>query len=198
MPSRNSAVDLATLALACSLGLGAAGCTQKRVSAAVPAATPPIALSPETDRPMTIAPDTDATPPREAEAAPPTIPPAATPPAPEIIEPAAPPAPKRKPEEHPAQAEQPAEHHAPQIAPQISPTDQSMYARKTADDIAAAEHNLDQTNGKHLSAAQQDLADKIRSFVAQSRDASKGGDWDRAQNLAQKAHLLSTELLNSL
>ncbi len=73
-----------------------------------------------------------------------------------------------------------------------------MYARKTADDIAAAQHNLQQTNGKHLSAAQQDLADKIRSFVSQSEDAIKGGDWDRAQNLAQKARLLSTELLNSL
>lgn len=57
---------------------------------------------------------------------------------------------------------------------------------------------MQQTNGKRLSAAQQDLADKIRSFVSQSRDASKGGDWDRAQNLAQKARLLSNELLNSL
>jgi hypothetical protein len=113
-------------------------------------------------------------------------------------EPSTPPAPKRKPEEHPIQAEQAAAQHAPQIAPQISPSDQSMYQRKTADDLNAAEHNLDQTKGKHLSAAQQDLADKIRSFVSQSRDASKGGDWDRAQNLAQKAHLLSTELLNSL
>jgi hypothetical protein len=49
-----------------------------------------------------------------------------------------------------------------------------------------------------LSAAQQDLVEKIRSFVSQSRDASKSGDWARAQNLAQKARLLSIELLNSL
>ncbi len=148
---------------------------------------------------MTIAPDTDATPPLEAEAMPPKITSTAKPPAPVAIEPSVPPAPRRKPEEHPAQSgEQAAEQHAPQISPQISATDQSIYARKTADDLNAAEHNLQQTNGKHLSAAQQDLADKIRSFVTQSRDASKGGDWDRAQNLAQKARLLSTELLNSL
>jgi hypothetical protein len=199
MPSRNSAIEVALLALACSLAFGVAGCTHERVHAAVPVVSPPLAPSPETDRPMTIAPDTDATPPLEAQAAPPTISSAGTPPAPVVVEPSTPPAPKRKPEERAAQpGQQPPAQHAPQIAPQISPTAQSVYARKTADDIAAAEHNLQQTNGKHLSAAQQDLADKIRSFVSQSRGAIKGGDWDRAQNLAQKARLLSTELLNSL
>ena len=197
MPSRNSAIG--AIALACALVFGAAGCTHEHVHAAVPVAAPPLAPSPETDRPMTVAPDTDATPPLEAQQAPPAISPAATPPEPVVIEPTAPPAPKRRPEEHPAQPEQPpAAQHAPQIAPQISANDQSAYERKTADDIAAANRNLDQTNGKHLSAAQQDLADKIRSFVSQSQDAIKGGDWDRAQNLAQKARLLSTELLNSL
>jgi len=135
----------------------------------------------------------------DAETAPPAIQASSTPPVPVVIAPTTPPAPKRHTEEHPVEADQPpAEHPAPQISPQISPTDQSLYARKTSDDIAVAERNLQQTNGKRLSAAQQDLADKIRSFVAQSRDASKTGDWDRAQNLAQKARLLSTELLNSL
>lgn len=198
MSSRRSTIDIAAVALACSFALAAAGCAHERVHVAIPAAAPPIALSPDTDHPMTIAPDTDATPPVEAHVSPPTISPAAAPPAPMAIEPSAPPMPKRKAEEHPAQAEQPAAQHAPQIAPQISASDQSNYRRKTADDLAAAERNLGQTNGKHLSAAQQDLADKIRSFLTQSQDASKGGDWDRAQNLAQKARLLSTELLNSL
>jgi hypothetical protein len=57
---------------------------------------------------------------------------------------------------------------------------------------------LAQANGKQLSAGQQDLEEKIRSFLVQSRDASKSGDWARAQNLAQKARLLSVELVNSL
>lgn len=199
MPSRTSAANICALALACATALSAVGCEHNRVRAAVPVAAPPVAPSPDIDRPMTIAPDTDAMPPLEADATPPAISGATTPPAPVVIAPTAPPAPRKRPEEHPAQAdEQPAEHPAPQISPQISPTDQSIYAKRTTDDINAAEYNLQQMNGKHLSAAQQDLADKIRSFVAQSRDASKSGDWDRAQNLAQKARLLSNELLNSL
>jgi hypothetical protein len=94
---------------------------------------------------------------------------------------------------------QPSAHPAaPQISPQISPGDQAAYERTTNDDVSVAERNLDQTKGKQLSAAQRDLIEKIRSFVSQSRDASKGGDWARAQNLAQKARLLSAELINSL
>ena len=65
------------------------------------------------------------------------------------------------------------------------------------EDTAVAEKNLQQTSGKQLNAAQQDLVGKIRSFLSQSRDASKDGDWVRAQNLAQKARLLSDELIDS-
>jgi hypothetical protein len=85
-----------------------------------------------------------------------------------------------------------------QITPELSPGDQASYERKTTDDLAVAEKNLGQANGKQLSAAQSDLVAKITSFASQSRDASKSGDWARAQNLAQKARLLSVELLNSL
>lgn len=199
MPSQSFTVPISAIVLACAATLGAAGCARRHAHAAVPVATAPVAPSPEMDRPMTTAPDTDATPPVDTEIEPPAITTAEEPPAPLAIAPTVPPAPRRRPEEHPPQAdEQPAEHPAPQISPQISPTDQSVFAKRTADDIAAAENNLQQTKGKHLNAAQQDLADKIRSFVAQSRDASRGGDWDRAQNLAQKARLLSNELLNSL
>jgi len=70
--------------------------------------------------------------------------------------------------------------------------------RHTNEDVAAAQANLAQTANKRLSAPQQDLVDKIRSFLDQSADASKSGDWARAQNLAQKARLLSVELVNSL
>ncbi|MDE3110989.1 MAG: hypothetical protein KGL02_13760 [Acidobacteriota bacterium] len=199
MPSQSLSVPISMIVLACAAALGAMGCDRNRAQATVPVATAPVAPSPEMDRPMTTAPDTDATPPAETEPTPPAITASDEPPAPPMLAPATPPAPRRRSEEHPAQADEtPAEHPAPQISPQISPTDQSAYAKRTADDIAAAEYNLQQAHGKHLSPAQQDLADKISSFVAQSRDASKGGDWDRAQNLAQKAHLLSNELLNSL
>jgi len=153
-------------------------------------------------RPMTTAPDTDATPPPEnVGAAPPAVPVAAAPtPPPVSIPPAKPSAPRRPAaEQASADAEpQPARPPVPQISPQLAPEDQAAYQRKIGEDLSVAENNLQQTNGKQLSAAQTDLADKIRSFLAQSRDASKDGDWARAQNLAQKARLLSVELLNSL
>ena len=114
------------------------------------------------------------------------------------IPPPKPAAPKR-PSDQPAESEseQPAHPPAPQISPQLSPSDQATYQRKTVDDTTAAEKNLQETSGKQLNAAQLDLVGKIRSFLSQSHDASKDGDWARAQNLAQKARLLSDELINS-
>ncbi len=153
-------------------------------------------------RPMTTAPDTDAAPPPENVAAPPpAVPVAATPaPPPVAISPSKPAVPRRPASEQgSADTEaQPSRPPAPQISPQLSPDDAATYQRKTGDDISVAESNLQQTSGRQLNAAQTDLADKIRSFLAQSRDASKDGDWARAQNLAQKARLLSIELINSL
>lgn len=149
---------------------------------------------------MNTAPDTDAAPPPETVAAPPTLPATvAPPPAPVTVAPPKPAPPRRPASEasSEAEAEQPAHPPAPQISPQLSPSDQATYQRKTGEDIAAAERNLQQTSGKQLNAAQQDLVGKIRSFLSQSRDASKDGDWSRAQNLAQKARLLSDELIGS-
>jgi len=136
----------------------------------------------------------------EPVAAPPALPISpAPPPASVTIPPPKPAAPRRQAEDQPAdtESEQPAHPPAPQISPQLSPGDQAAYQRKTGDDTAAAEKNLQETSGKQLNAAQQDLVGKIRSFLSQSRDASKDGDWSRAQNLAQKARLLSDELINS-
>jgi len=153
-------------------------------------------------RPMTTAPDTDATPPPEIAAGPPpAVPVAATPaPPPVAIPPSKPSAPRRQSAEQ-ASADteaQPNRPAAPQISPALTQEDTQTYQRKTNDDISVAENNLQQASGKQLNAAQTDLADKIRSFLSQSRDAIKDNDWARAQNLAQKARLLSVELLNSL
>jgi hypothetical protein len=80
----------------------------------------------------------------------------------------------------------------------MSPDDQATYERKTGEDVSAAEKNLQQSADKRLSAAQTDLVEKIRSFLSQAHEAGKAGDWARAQNLAQKARLLSVELVGSL
>jgi hypothetical protein len=148
---------------------------------------------------MSTAPDTDASPPVEALSVPPTLPAAEEPPVSADLPATNPmPAPRRPSAEQP-NASEPASHPpAPQISPQLSPGDQASYVRSTNEDLATAERSLQQASGRQLNAAQQDLAGKIRSFTDQARDAGKGGDWTRAQNLAQKARLLSIELINSL
>jgi len=190
-------LDARWMAFACCLSLAAAGCAGQRAHAPVPVTVVPIPAVSESQRPMTTAPDTDATPPVETISAPPEVALQSEPP-PDSIPAARVP---RKPVEQPvaeATAEPPARPPAPQISPQLSPVDQASYQRKTNDDVSVAKKNLQATQGRQLNIAQQDLVDKIRSFLTQSLDASKGGDWSRAQNLAQKARLLSVELVNSL
>jgi len=63
----------------------------------------------------------------------------------------------------------------------------------TAQLLEATEYNLKNIN-RTLSADEQAMVDHIRSYVQQSRDATKAGDADLANRLALKAHLLSDEL----
>jgi hypothetical protein len=107
-----------------------------------------------------------------------------------------PPAPRRaisntEPEPEPVKPE------APQISPQLSPEEKSRAQSVTEADLKAAQQDLDTASHHSLNATQQDMADKIRSFVAQARDAIGVADWLRAKNLAQKAHVLSAELIRS-
>jgi hypothetical protein len=184
------------IVLAFCLCIAATGCARKSTRASVPVTIPPRPAIVEAERPMTIAPDTDAVPPVETTITPPVI----------AEEPAPPPGsipaakPPRKPIEAQVQevaSEPPSRPPALQISPQLSQVDQASYERKTNEDVSAAKKNLQAAKGKQLNAAQQDLVHKIRSFLAQSLEASKGGDWARAQTLGQKARLLSVELVNS-
>lgn len=52
-------------------------------------------------------------------------------------------------------------------------------------------------NGRQLNAAQKDLIEKINGFLAQAHEAIVSDDWVRAQNLADKAQVLSSELVKS-
>ena len=128
--------------------------------------------------------------------------------------PAAPPEVKSPPEPVPDVADQPrpkppveAEAAAPkpepepeplQIAPELSDKAQAAAVRTTTDDIRVAERNLQLAYGRQLNAAQNDLVAKIAGFLAQAHEAIRTGDWVRAQNLAQKAQVLSLELIKSL
>ncbi len=197
MPSQSSRNLAIAAALAvCGVLPTLGGCAEKQVHASAPVAPVPV----EAVRPMTTAPDTDATPPPESATVPaPTLPLTATPvPLPVSVPAEKPPAPHKPSAEQTTGDAAPPHPPVPQISPQLSPSDQAAYERKTAEDISVAESNLHQTEGRQLNAVQTDMTEKIRSFLAQSRDASKDGNWASAQNLAQKARVLSVELINSL
>lgn len=201
MPSLKTEATFLAMVCVCGIVLATGGCARKSVKAAAPVSAAP-SPTPADSKPLTtIAPDTDATPPQE-NVPPPPNPVAATdvplPVPPTHTKPLPPP---RKPtSETPgdAQTEQPPKTRAPQISPQLSPGDQATLKRKTDDDIIVAKKNLQESSGRVLNAAQQDLVEKIQSFVNQSGEAGKAGDWARAQNLSQKARLLSAELVGSL
>lgn len=196
MPSRRNTIRTYLLVLAGVTPLLSAGCVEKKVQAAVPSAAPPVADA----RPMTIAPDTDATPPLEAEQAPPSLPAtAAKAPVDLATSPVVPP-PRKPTERGPTEtAEQDSAPHPmpPPIAPELSPSDQATRQRQVEDDSAVANRNLQLVNNKPLSAPQQDLVDHIREALNQATDASKEGDWVRAQNLAHRARSLSEALVQS-
>jgi hypothetical protein len=176
--------------MAVVLGIFSGGCATKKAHAQVPAANAPPA------KPI----------PANTPTPPPANPPAVKAPAnsgvnlpetdeqtsPELVKPAAPP-PKPKPE-----VSIPAKTPAPQISPQLSAADQTAYEQKTNENIAGAEKNLAQASGHSLNSAQNDLVGKIKVFLDQARDAAKEADLARAQNLSQKAYLLSIDLVNSL
>jgi outer membrane biosynthesis protein TonB len=201
MPSRKTESTLLAAFVLSGLSLSATGCVRTSVKADAPVAAAPTPSTADSKPITNIAPDTDALPPVETVAPPPTPATAAAAPLPvESTHTKPPPPPHRPPAEASSdtQAEQPARTPPPQISPQLSPGDQASLRRSTGEDANVAQKNLQQANGKVLNAAQRDLLEKIRSFLAQSDEAGKSGDWSRAQTLAQKARLLSVELVDSL
>ena len=176
------------LAVLCAGSIAMAGCANKHIVRAAP-------------------PSVSAPPPDETSPMPPpeTPPPVTTTeePAPEVPSPAPPPIPGKRPAapRRPAPAETadptPAKPAAPQISPQLSARDLEATKKSTTANITTAENNLQFANGRQLSAAQKDLTEKIKGFLSQSHEAIMADDWVRAQNLAEKARVLSAELVKS-
>jgi hypothetical protein len=108
------------------------------------------------------------------------------------------PARPRVPAGSPAPAEAASLPDVPQIAPQLSPAETAAAQQQTNQSLSVAGRNLDAAQGKTLNGSQSDLASKIRSFIAEARDAAQNGDWTRARNAAKKAEVLSQELASSL
>jgi hypothetical protein len=73
--------------------------------------------------------------------------------------------------------------------------DQASRQRSTEQLTAATDDNLKKIAGRQLSASQQEMVNQVKQFVEQSKTAVAAGDLERGHNLAQKAHLLSEELV---
>lgn len=86
----------------------------------------------------------------------------------------------------------------PLIVPQLSPAESQALQEQTNRSASEAMKNLSAADGKTLNVTQTDLASKVRSFLADSEEAGRAGDWRRARNLARKAEVLSQELAGSL
>jgi hypothetical protein len=176
------------LALLCAVTAAMAGCAGKHIVRAAPpsVSTPP----PDETSPM---PSPEAPPPVSTTEEP----------APEVPSPAPPPAPGKRPiaPRRPAPAETadptPAKPAPPQISPQLSARDLDTTKKGTTKNITTAEQNLQFANGKQLNPAQKDLTEKINGFLKQAHEAILADDWIRAENLAEKARVLSAELVKS-
>jgi hypothetical protein len=86
----------------------------------------------------------------------------------------------------------------PLIVPQLSSAESQALQEQTNQSANAAMKNLAAANGKTLNVTQTDLVSKVRSFLADSEEAGRAGDWRRARSLAKKAEVLSQELVGSL
>jgi hypothetical protein len=84
------------------------------------------------------------------------------------------------------------------IAPQLSPEQTAAAQQQTSASVGVAEKNIVASQGHSLNPMQSDLASKVRSFLAEAREAANVGDWTRASNAAKKAEVLSQELASSL
>jgi hypothetical protein len=80
------------------------------------------------------------------------------------------------------------------ITPDTAPQ-QDAQKRSTEQLTAATEQNLKKVEGQELSSNQKDLINQIHQYLQQSKAAAATEDLDQAHSLAQKAHLLSQELV---
>jgi hypothetical protein len=135
---------------------------------------------------------------RDVDTTPPVINPSAWPlPVVLRILPPNPPPVRRQPSSAEPETE-PVKAAAPQISPQLSPEVRARAQASAEENMRIAQQNLDSASGKRLNAIQMDMSDKIRGFLKQAQEAIAISDWSRASSLAEKARLLSDELVKSL
>jgi hypothetical protein len=82
-----------------------------------------------------------------------------------------------------------------QLAPGMSKEQELQSRQATTHLLATTDVNVKSVAGRQLTPAQQGMLDQIRTYMKQSKQASDSGDLARAHTLANKAHLLSDELV---
>jgi hypothetical protein len=80
------------------------------------------------------------------------------------------------------------------ISPSISPTDAQRDQNNTEQLLQTTENTLNSIK-RQLSKEEEAMVAQARSYINQSRQATKDNDPARARTLAQKANLLSNELV---
>jgi hypothetical protein len=82
-----------------------------------------------------------------------------------------------------------------EIAPGVTEQQVSQQISATNDLLAMTDENLKTIKSRKLTAGQQDTVDQIKNYMEQSRSASRNGDVQRAYTLANKARMLSGDLV---
>ncbi len=84
---------------------------------------------------------------------------------------------------------------AAQIAPGMTPAEATRQRHNAEQLLGATDDKLKRLAGRPLDAKQQEAVAQIRNYMDGARSALKEGDVRRANTLAQKAHLLSEDLV---
>jgi len=84
---------------------------------------------------------------------------------------------------------------AAQIAPGITPAEAARQRQNAERLLGSTDGQLKLLAGRALDAQQQETVGQIRNYMEGARSALKEGDTPRASTLAQKAHLLSEDLV---
>jgi len=81
------------------------------------------------------------------------------------------------------------------IAPGLSPQQASLQRGRTIWLLGKTDENLKALGSRQLNASQQDTVSQIKRYVEESKTATDKGDLQQAYTLANKARMLSGDLL---
>jgi hypothetical protein len=88
-----------------------------------------------------------------------------------------------------------AKEPAAQIVPGMTPAEAARERRNAEKLLGSTDNLLKELAGRTLNARQRETVGQIRNYMDGARSALKEGDTRRASTLAQKAHLLSEDLV---